>query len=919
MENQKIVLTIKLVFIGVIFIFVPPVYAEGSSFASQKIFLSQAHQGQGNAVAEYLYIIGKEYYDEGNLEQAIHELKKALMVDSEHSLARKYLEKAEKILNDRALKIREERRKELAEDLEKAKEKLQFEQLSEEKPEVKAPPAAQIPAPPMIATPQPLSPLPEPSEVATVSPLKISGEYRMGFGITEEDFIWKEADANRIGVPGEKNWRYLWGDKRQNTYDPRIYSRFSLDMNYDTDSPLDVYGKIVIDPWTFIGTSDVTVTRGGGLPPNSPVHFKLKYWSNTGRTINEAYRSSAGDVVYVPEIKVIKGNTTPVIPTYAPNDTPWTDIPIVGIKRMYRPLRKFWVDYTEDEYMFRVFPLAGQAQALTTDDPLVLSNNHVYWEGSPWLDEYEPSMVFARLGDPIKRGRWIKTIPFLAKDSDQERLTFLRGAHFEGDFNSSLEATIATPMNLWDNYDRVTSIPGAVRFKKEFGDNLLGLTYTLKMGLDNDELEALNQAGGVDFSYQVLPELGLYAEVAGSWIKINEEEQVETSYGGMACKVGLLNEIESDYGFSDVELSFTYMHEQFYPALSNYAHTRRDQFYSKHIRFSELAPEDEAIRLGNGIDRGRNVVNIKGAGKSLDDKIEFLLNCRNVSRSSGGYVETVLRAEADYQATSKLTSKFLALYQHLPKTTAGFDPLINTKSSYSFSSGTLDFNEEDTFLVNDAIEAGKDPSIGTFSAGVRYDFNQTLAAEGIYELTNDPLDFPRGLINEVSVGTVTTDNVVYDRLIPFLHHQQPFGLPPYKYYNVAKAKIIYRPVETLTSALSYVYNENKFATGIDDNINHLALEIDFIPNQKLTIGAKYIYSSSIDIHRLVEDEGQNYDEHHNVFLTASYNISQDQTITFQFGEFVSYRPIEGMHTPANWSLSTLDTQHIFRLVYKGMF
>ncbi len=209
-------------------------------------------------------------------------------------------------------------------------------------------------------------PIEEPSTGNAKDKGKISGEIRSSIGVTSKDFIWKDANGDKVGMPFEKNWRYLWGQDRHNTYDKKIYD--SLKVNFDTmkESGFNMFGQIVIDPWTFVGTKDVKInsTLGGDY-----ADINLKYWSGTRSAINEIYRSNKGNIINLKEIKIKNGKTTPNTPTGLTDwATAFTSIPTdTEIDWQYMPIRKFWVDYLSEDKSFngRVFLMADQAQALT--------------------------------------------------------------------------------------------------------------------------------------------------------------------------------------------------------------------------------------------------------------------------------------------------------------------------------------------------------------------------------------------------------------------------------------------------------------------------------------------------------------------------------------------------------------------------
>jgi hypothetical protein len=863
-----------------------------------------------------LYSKGIEYYRSGNLYEAKEVLERALRLDPRNDEAQGYLDLVNAELKMRA-KGRLDFYRETSE-LKREADKLYAEVESDYyEPEEEVEHRYYEPEPEELVSEE------EDTEIVysePTQPTKINGELQMALGFTSEDIIWKEANGDNIGVPFEKNWRYLWGKDRYNTYDKKIYDRLKIDIDTNRDTGFNAYGQIAIDPWTFVGKEDVRITSTVG---GDTVDMELKYWSNTRSTINEIYRSRKGNIINLKEIKIVDGETTQNTPTGLTDwATTFNPIPTgTEIDWRYMPVRKFWVDYNSDDKTFntRLFLMADQAQALTSDDPLRLSNNHVYWEESPWLDEYEPSRLFYPDSGqtPVKKGRWIRRLSFFTKDSDQERLTFLRGLSLNGGFftSTSYNMTFATPMSLWDDYEKCTSIPLAFRTKTDITSDLtLGSIYTFKGGMNEGSLEAQNHVLGFDAGYNLTSDWQLIGEIAGSDTDIDEANGMENSYNGLAYSLGLKSEPLKTRFF------ITYMEQDFYPGLSNYRYTRRDQFYSKHIRFSELPENDTAIAVGDGIDRGRVVLGVETSRDFLENDLNTQLNFRNVHKDNGKYVETVTRLEATYHMSPNLTFKGLALYQYLPRTTAGYDPLFYAKTSYAF---TDYYSEEDIFMENSKVVDNKDPSIGSFGIGTRYEFDEHLAWEGVYERTNDPNDCPRGLLNDSYVTTERKDGMLLDKMVPFLYDQGFFDLPPYDYYDIYKTKVIYKPFSKLTGILSFTRNINKHAIGLDDNINHIGLELDYRHNEKLTFGFKYIYSKFIDIYRQNKGEGNAegtyYDGHHNVFAEVDYNIDSNQKFSLLFGEFVAYAPIEDLYQPAKWSLSSLDTQHIVRMYYNRRF
>ncbi|UCH11976.1 MAG: hypothetical protein JSW18_03915 [Candidatus Omnitrophota bacterium] len=754
-----------------------------------------------------------------------------------------------------------------------------------------------------------------------IAPGKISGEYRTALGFTSDDVIWKDANADHVGVPGEKNWRYLFGERMYNMYDRKIYSRLRVEAEGPVTQNLSAYSEIVVDPWTFVGRKDVTVTGSSG----ANVDMTLKYWSNARRILNETYRADNGDIVNLSESKVIDGKTSEEAYLGLNDWGPATyTVPETTIDRMYVPIRKLWVDYDNGPYHIRLFPMANQDEALTSDDPLRLSNNKAWWEESPWLDEYEPSRVFTRTGNPVKQGQWIRRLSSVAKDSDYERLTFLRGISASANYDNalSIESTFAAPRNLWDYYDEVSSVPGAVRVKlPAMGDTKLAGIYTTKLGIYKQDIEALNQVIGADGQYLYSPDTSIYGECAFSFTNIEEANDYDRDYWGAGYTIGFKNKgnLRPFGDHYELNLSLAHMNDNFLPGLSNYRMTRKDSIYAKHIYFDDLKPENEAEMLGNGIDIDRIAVNVNA--KVIfpmllpNNDLITRLDWRDVRSDSGNFIEDVTRVEAEYKWTPKLTAKGMVRYKHLPETEEGIDPLINAKTSYI--AFTDYFSDKDVWLKNDIIEEGKDPSIGTFSLGLKYDALKNLSLQAIYEVTNDPLDMPRGLLNNGWVTQETRDGVLCDKIVPFLYSQSSFDQPPYSYYNIYKLRLACHPIDALKIEPSYVYNENRFATTIDDNVNHTGINFEYKPDNKLTLGLSYYYTMIRDLYRdTIGGEGENFDGHHNVFLAADYALNPNQTFSIMFGEYTGYGK---EYYEEYTSIGPLDTQHIVRLIYKGKF
>ncbi|MFH0935956.1 MAG: hypothetical protein V1828_03790, partial [Candidatus Omnitrophota bacterium] len=122
--------------------------------------------------------------------------------------------------------------------------------------------------------------------------------------------------------------------------------------------------------------------------------------------------------------------------------------------------------------------------------------------------------------------------------------------------------------------------------------------------------------------------------------------------------------------------------------------------------------------------------------------------------------------------------------------------------------------------------------------------------------------------------------------------------------------------------LDYTRNPYEKAGPIDDNINHVGFEVSYLPVPKLGLFFRYTYSRWQDINKLILGDTGLYG-HHNFFAEAIFRKSEDEDISFQYGES-SRNPYMGGILDVTWdpyggSLSTIDTQHIFRLYYRRRF
>ncbi|MDD2654172.1 MAG: hypothetical protein PHI86_03605, partial [Candidatus Omnitrophica bacterium] len=774
-------------------------------------------------------------------------------------------------------------------------------------------------------------------------PVKVSGEVVASLGFTPSDTYWKRANADL----NEKNWRILSTDamnNKYNSYDPSIYDRVRVNAEGKLDDSLSFYSNVTMDPWSFIGKSDKFTVRGA---TGDEAEVQLKYWSNTGYTVNETiYTNTEGDSFNLPELKVINSETD-----IASIRSLWGNtftIPSQKIHRELWPIREFWLDYVPDnEFKFRFFPVAYENQALTTDDPIGLSNHHIWWEESPWLSRWKPgNLNTGTTPVDFTKGKWDDSLAFFTKDSDGTRLTSLRGfaASWIPTDSTELSATLAAPKELWQDYESFDTLALATRLKHLVTDNFrLGGTYTLHSGLNEESFDAVNNVFGADTAFSPAPSFKLATELASSFSDQDSSSSYKTRKRGNAYYLSLIassprdnildlkyEEIKPDNEdiFFKSRLLLARMDDSFDPSLSNFRETRDDTFWSRHLHFRKpmefskfYTPsmsyyDIEPFRLGDGVDSGRNVIGLRTEVSLLDKRLQGLGDIRNVYSTEHKYIETVARTEWDYQIDPKWKAKTLFLNHDLPKTKGGKDPFI-------FDPAT------DTFYNNSIIPDGEDPSLRTGSLGLEYTPNDFWSIYGIYEYTNDITlgtdNFPRGAFNGASMTTyeeLTTfeeAGKIFRGSYPFLYNQGFFPVPPYPYYDIYKLGLSLRPRKDVELLFTGTRNVFEHAGPIDDNMNHVGFELSYVPTEKLGFYFKYTLSFWNDMFKIAKDSDVEYGKHHNIFTEIHYMIDKDGQLAIQYGvggvtpvNFTSYDPFGG-------SLQTVDTQHILRLYYRRVF
>ena len=914
------------------------------------------HAVQASSEAEdFLFDFGKQYYERRDYQVALHEFNKVLILNPRHSGALKYIA----IIKDRieqetrtieeavVLKMKERKARLEKERYAKLDERERaiagtLEQLEKER-------ATTITEEFRIQVCKEEPPDEEKFEVSEegqvveeeeTPPINITGEARLSLGFTSDDTIWKQANFDL----NERNWRLM--DNRafnqyENTYDPAIYDRLRFNIDTGNESGFNFHTNVTVDPWSFTGKSNkVTVVSNDG---DDSVEFELLYWANNRYTLNQQiYTLQQEDFLNLSELKVVEGRVRSLNLNSRWQGNVYT-IPELDIHKEFWPIREFWFDYITDETVnLRLFPMAYQDQAYSSDDPLGLSNHHIWWEESPWLLRWKPGTTNVTPGD-FQKGEWDDTLAFVTRDSDGQRLSALRGFYFNfSPFeDTSLIGTFASPKELWQDYESFDTFPGALRFKHLLSDNLnVGALYTYHFGLDKGNIDANNHVLAVDSSFQPVKGLNMSFEVATSQSRQDENSDYKTKQRGNAFYFSLtgisnredilnsnyyqLKREEADSTFVKTRFFLAHMDNSFDPSLATYQETRNDQYWSRHIHFREplefhrsgisqssISWEDiEPFRIGDSIDTGRDVIGLRVELALLDGRIEGLGDIRNAHYTNGKYIETVSRTEWAYDITPKLTSKLLLLNHDLPRTKAGFDPFV--------------FDPQlDIALVNDDIVGGEDPSLNTGSLGFEYRFNEYLALSGIYERTNDVMlatdNFPRSIYNDRGFTTYWQDGMLFRREDPYLYGQGRFPLPPYPYFDIFKSAIQLNPREDLEIYLDWTRNEFESAGQIDDNINHIGLELAYMPTEKLGLLFKYVHSSANDIVWMNKNEDCISQDHDNFYGAFRYRISDFDQLMLEYGVGVS--PLLGSEVtdPYGGSLSTLDTQHIFRIYYTKKF
>jgi len=333
------------------------------------------------------------------------------------------------------------------------------------------------------------------------------------------------------------------------------------------------------------------------------------------------------------------------------------------------------------------------------------------------------------------------------------------------------------------------------------------------MAVDSDI--ALNEYHNVKLEYAL----------AKTEHNLNDEAQ-KTEEDDSAYKIVL----ESDVNPFDLEinsnLSFARMGREFEAPLSNYTYTRDDGYWGRHISFYERSREEEMYRIGNGIDKDRQVVGWVARFGGYEE-IESYFNYRNVrSATDDNFIENVFRNEFAAQYSDDLFYKVLFLYHQ--------------------RDDTADNKSQDT---------------STISVGVQYDFCKWVRLEEIWERTNEYPGYPDRIYDWLTINPA----------------------PPYPHYYIIASRLILAPRDWVEISLENTYNEFEHATTLDDFMNYSGTTIRFWPSHKLSANVVYRYSN-------VADYARNYKKigHHNVYFDLAYDIYDDARIKLQFSNLGDY-------------------------------
>ncbi|MFT5207902.1 MAG: hypothetical protein ACI9CF_001663 [Candidatus Omnitrophota bacterium] len=770
--------------------------------------------------------------------------------------------------------------------------------------------------------------------------VNVSGIYRMAAGVgRNRSFSVNDSNSDLQ----DRDFHYLFGERLNNTYDPSIYSKYELNIDADLSPNVSFFTQLVADPWSYVGRTAGIQVCDDNDNANDCLAFEQKYIGANNSTIGQIVRSTNRNSIALPSTEINGGKTQAF--SFTGFDTfPNHDVPEQDIDFEFRPLRKMWADFKGDVWHARVFAAADHNQAMITDDPLGLSGYKDYWQHSAWVDEWQPTIVMedATVGHAIVRGHYDDGDAFNAKDSSGNYLTLLRGMAFEADLGRTyIGGMLASKWGPWDNYEDSNNMPGVLRMKHQLNPRLsLGALYGFRVGYIEKEPDSYNQVGSVDIKYQTTPTDYFYAQAAGSIHELDRLSEFEvsgqpirTDYEGRAYRVGFnWNTSDKNFGMHQVQGDFAWMDRKFFSSLSKYDATRDDEAWGNQITWAEFPNDVKPFKIGTGLDRGRYAMRLHVDTATPDKRFEHLFDMRHVRRTdSNSFVENVMRSEMTYQINPTWTAKSFYRWHQLPNTQSGIEPFLGSFSPAASEDPDL---VDSTFLQNLAIEEGKDPSRHTLGFGLKYEPRYQWTFEGAWSRSNEIQDFPRGLQDGTFLTTTVTDpddpQVNLDRVQQFLYSQYIYGLPPYDYFHITKERVIYKPNDNMQFIFHAAQNSNRLWGPIDENFNHQGISWDWQINDRLGFFFDYTHSLLADIPRFIATANNptpelNFNSHHNVYGRLKLQLNQNAFLNMEYGVFgntlyggSSAVPINAFAV-TNFSLPTIDTEHLLRVSLEGEF
>lgn len=771
---------------------------------------------------------------------------------------------------------------------------------------------------------------------------KITGELYSSVGLySNGDFRINRANPDL----NERNYRIL-SDKalnnRLNTFDPALYSRMKFVVDSSITKSVATHINVTIDPWSYTGKSkEVIIQQGSG----DMVKYQYLSVGSNNYTIGRIIRTMrTGDALALPEMKIRNGNE---IPGHRVRTTfnGYFDLPETKLDYSFMPIREAWLDFKPTDSVFlRLFPLAYEDQALTSDDPLRVSNNRSYWEESPWLRSWQ-SGNYNDLAGSYNKGYWDRSLSFGTRDSTGMRLTNLRGAKFSfvPEPDTTLDFVIASPKTLWQNYSDFDTMASSARLKHYFDDGLyIGGTAAAHQGYKKSSLDGRNYVGAIDTGIMPLENVKFEAEYSFSSSQYDvTDARWQTKKDGKAYYAALsatsdpymMNRKDyygiasgsKDANFYKTRVFVGRMDQDYEATLSNYHSTRKDAFWNRHLTFypstfrylpgvAQLAytGEDDLspYAIGTGLDYGRMAYGWRYDVGLLDGDLKGIMDVRQVVNVEGQRhkkIETVSQTHWNYKVTDDLRTKFLFVWDKMPMTKAGIDPHV-----YDGETGEA--------LENAAVRGGEDPSTTTTAVGARYQLTPWAAVNGVWEYTNDSTlatdNFPQANLNSAFITTYRDDGRLYTKQVPFVYSGGLFDLPPYNYFSIQKMGLELIPTDKWHIYLDFTRNSNVFAGNIDDNMNHFGIESSYLITKNWGVFGRYTYTRWNDFGKLGQSVPEiEYRGYHNLYFATNWVFAPDSRLSLEYGVGPAYNVATNVYDPrlAYYSTTALDTQHLIRL------